>query len=158
MATENFTRSTIKKQLAQNSGQVSITGKGGGYQFINGLTDQPLMGPPVDSSLLSIPQSINDPRLTQRALDLVRGFYEGTNVPPALVEALASVAAYTSVTNGIPVTSLITKDGLSDEMIRAYNQFRARGTQIGNFVASSIPSWTNNPALRGSVRAALVDT
>lgn len=157
MAKENFTQATVRKQIAQNSGQVAIGARDGGYQFIDQMTGRTLSGPPVDSSLLAIPQSVNDPRLTAQALNLARGFYQDKNVPDELVEAIASVAAYTSVTQGIPVTSLISSNGLSNEMIRAYNSFKPKSTQLGYFSARDLPSWTNNPTLRGSIRAALVD-
>lgn len=157
MASQNFTQQTIQRQLAQRSGQIAITGNDGGYQFVDQLTGQTLTGPPVDSSLLAVPQSVNDPRITAKALDLARGFFAGKNVPPQLVEAIASVAAYTSVVQGVPVTSLISGEGLSDDLIRAYNRLKPKGTQVGYLSISELPAWTNNPVLRGSVRAALTD-
>lgn len=157
MASGNFTQRAITQQLAQRSGQVALTQRDGGYQFVDELTGRTLSGPPVDSSLLAMPQSVNDPRLTARSVELARGFFEGQNVPQELVEAIASVASYISATRGIPVTDLITPQGLSDDLIRAYNSFKPKGSQVGRIAVNSLPSWTNTPTLRGSIKAALVD-
>lgn len=157
MAATNFTKTTIQRQLAQRSGQIALTGRDGGFQFIDELTNTPLSGAPVDSSLLAVPQSVNDPRITSRALDLARGFFAGKNVPPQLVEAIASVAAYTSVVQGVPVASLISNQGLSNDLIRAYNNLKPKSSQVGYITANTGPAWANNPVLRGSVRAALID-
>lgn len=157
MLGNNFTSQTIKQQLAQRSGQIAIRNNNGGLQFIDQLNNTPVKGPSADSSLLANPQKPNDPKLTAAALDAARGYYAGKNVPKEFVEAIASVAAYVSATNKVPVESLLTATHVSIQLIQAYNAFKPKGSQVGILVPQLEPSWVQNPTLRGSISAAITD-
>ena len=153
----NFTAQTIIQQLAQRSGQVAVNKTNGTTKFVDQLTGQVLGGPSADSTLLALPQQPNDPKLTAKALDAARGYYAGRNVPTEFVEAIASVAAYVSSTQGIPIGNLLSKNSVSLKLIQAYNQFKPKGSQVGIMVPQLGPSWFNNPTLRGSISAAITD-
>ena len=157
MATTNFTSQTITHQLAQRSGQVAITAKNGGMQFVDQLNGRQLQGPSAGSSLLANPQQPNDPRLTAKALDAARGYYAGKAVPAEFVEAIASVAAYVSAVNNIPVESLVNENTVSLQLIQAYNAFKPKGSQVGVLLPQLAPNWVQNPTLRGSIAAAITD-
>lgn len=154
---DNFTKQTIKQQLATRSGQVEVTNKGGAYQYTDSLTGKTLQGVSVDSSFLANPQRPNDPKLTAKALDLARGYFTNPETPPEMIEAIASVAAYVAATNKIPVTSLFVDNKLSLQLISAYNAFKPKGSQVGVFIGNGNPAWVNNPSLRGSIAAAITD-
>jgi hypothetical protein len=157
MVNTNFTSQTITQQLAQRSGQVAIAAKNGGLQFVDQLTNKPLSGPSADSSLLANPQKPNDPKLSAAALDAARGYFSGKNIPAEFIEAVASVAAYVSAVNNIPVESLINNRSVSLKLIQAYNEFKPKGSQVGVLLPELKPSWFQNPTLRGSVAAAITD-
>lgn len=153
--TTTYVRKNIEIQAAQRSGQISLSSREGGYGFIDDLNDRELSSQPVSSMILANPQRPNDPRLTAQALSFVQGYYAGSNATPALIETIASIAAYTSAYNGIPVSSLFDKNGMTPRMLQAYNSFKPKGSQIGVVTASDIPPWANNPTLRGSIAAAI---
>lgn len=157
MVNTNFTSQTITQQIAQRSGQVALSAKNGGLQFIDSLTGRNLQGPSADSSLLANPQKPNDPKLTAAALDAARGYYAGKSVPKEFVEAIASVAAYVSAVNKIPVESLINANSVSIQLIQAYNAFKPKSSQVGFLRPQLDPSWFQNPTLRGSISAAITD-
>jgi hypothetical protein len=153
----NFTQQTIQQQIAQQSGQIAVTQFGGGFQYTNTLNGKVLNLPPVSSALLNNPIRSNNPKLSAQALSLARGYYAGTNVPASLVESIASVAAYISATQGIPVTSLFNVDGVTLAFIQAWNALAPVGSQIGVASINTSPVWENNPTLRGSIAAAITD-
>lgn len=153
----NFTKQTIKQQLATRSGQVAVTNKNGAYQYTDTLTGKTLQGVSVDTSFLVNPQKPNDPKLTAKALDLARGYFTNPGTPKEMIEAIASVAAYVSATNRIPITSLFENNKISLQLISAYNTFKPKGSQVGVFIGNGNPAWVNNPSLRGSVAAAITD-
>lgn len=155
MATQTFSSQVIRQQLAQRSGQVSVRQSEGGWQFIDDLSGNQLSGPTVSSSLLANPQRPNDPRITAQALDLAKSYYSDPTIPPALTEAIATVAAYVSATRGIPVPSLFSSTGMTPELLQAYNSFKPKGSQVGVLLQNQLPRWTNNPTLRGSISAAI---
>lgn len=154
---ENFTQNIVKKQLATRSGQIAITSNNGSYQFINTVTGQIIPNQQVDTTLLANPQRPNDPKLTNKALTIARSYFTDPDTPKEFIEAIASVAAYVSVTNGVPVEQLFANKKISMDLIAAYNNFKPKSTQIGVFVGDGNPAWINNPTLRGSIAAAITD-
>lgn len=157
MVNTNFTSQTITQQLAQRSGQIAISAKNGGLQFVDQLNGKPLSGPSAGSSLLSNPQKPNDPKLSAAALDAARGYFSGRNIPNEFIETIASVAAYVSAVDNIPVESLITNKTVTLKLIQAYNEFKPKGSQVGILLPQLQPSWFQNPTLRGSISAAITD-
>jgi len=157
MASPNFIQQTITQQLAQRSGQISITQQNGGYQFVDELTGRSLPGRPASSSMLANPQQPNDPKITAHAINLAKGAMGNKNVPPELVESIASVAAYQSAVTGAPISSLFPNNSVGLQLIRAYNRFKPKSSQIGMMVENTTPVWANNPTLRGSISAAITD-
>jgi len=153
----NFTAQTIQQQIAQQSGQIAITQRGGGFQYVNTLTGKPLNLPPVSSALLNNPITSKNPNLSAQALALAKGYYSNSNVPAALVESIASVAAYISSTQGVPIGNLFNQNGVTMAFLQAYNAFSPLGSQIGLASINKSPAWENNPTLRGSIAAALTD-
>lgn len=157
MANPNFVQQTIRQQLAQRSGQVSINQQGGGYQFVDELTGRTLTGQPASSSMLANPQQPNDPKIKAHAVNLAKGAMGNKNVPAEMVEAIASVAAYESAVFGVSVSSLFPENNVGLRLIRAYNAFKPKGSQIGMMTENTSPPWANNPTLRGSISAAITD-
>ena len=157
MATTNFVQQTIQQQLAQRSGQVSIAQRNGGYQFVDELTGRTLPSRPAASSMLANPQQPNDPKIRAHAVNLAKGAMGNKNVPPELVEAIASVAAYQSAVLGVSVSSLFPNNMVGLKLIAAYNAFKPKGSQIGVMTENTAPVWTNNPTLRGNISAAITD-
>ena len=153
----NYTANTIKQQLATRSGQIAITNANGTYSFVDTLTGKTVQGRSMDSSLLANPQRPNDPKLKARALDLARGNFDSSKVPPEMIEAMASVAAYVSSTTGTPIQNLFADGNINMQLINAYNAFKPKGSQMGVFVGTGNPTWVNNPTLRGSIASAIVD-
>lgn len=154
---DNYTANTIKQQLGTRSGQVAITNSNGAYSFVDTLTGKTIPGRSVDSTLLANPQRPNDPRLTAKALDIARGKFDSSKVPPEFIEAMASVAAYVSNTTGTPVQNLFAGNKINMQLIDAYNKFKPKGSQIGVFIGLGNPAWVTNPTLRGSIASAIVD-
>lgn len=154
---DNFTQTIIKKQLATRSGQIGISSNNGTYQFINTVTGQIIPNQQVDSTLLANPQRPNDPKLTNKALTIARSYFTDPTTPKEFIEAIASVAAYVSATNGIPVEQLFSNQKISMNLIAAYNNFKPKSSQIGVFVGDGNPAWVNNTTLRGSIAAAITD-
>lgn len=157
MANTNYTSQLIQSQLANRSGQISRKNAGGSYSYIDDLNGLPLNAVPAASNILANPQRINDPRIKAQALDLARGYYGGNNVPPEMIEAIATVAAYVSAVNGVSVGTLFSENGISLQLISAYNAFKPKGSQVGVLQANRRPAWVNNPTLRGSISAAITD-
>ena len=152
--TNTFAGQTITQQIGQQSGQIAITAVGGSRQYTDTLTGKPLNLPPVSSALLNNPIQSNNPAISAQALSLAQGYY-GPSVPQSLVQSIASVAAYLSSTQGIPVSSLLSSTGVSNAFIKAYNELSPPGSSIG-VVAIQPPPWPQNPVLRGSVAAAII--
>lgn len=157
MATTNFVQQTIQQQLAQRSGQVSVAQRDGGYQFVDELTGRTLTGRPASSSMLANPQRPNDPKIKAQAVNLAKGAMGKPDVPPELVEAIASVAAYESAVTGTSVSSLFPNNNVGLRLIGAYNAFKPKGSQIGMMTENTSPAWANNPTLRGNISAAITD-
>lgn len=155
--TTNFTSQTITQQIATRSGQIGISSQNGVYTYVNLATGQAVPGRTVTSTLLANPQRPNDPKLKNQALELARGYYDIKTTPEEFIEAIASVAAYVSTTNGIPVANLFANNTISLQLISAYNAFQPKGNQVGVFVGTGNPAWSNNPVLRGTVASAIVD-
>lgn len=158
MAQTNFVAQTITQQLANRSGQLGISQSDGGWQFVDDLTGKTISSQPVSSSLLANPQRVNDPKIKAQALNLARGYYANRNVPAELIEAIATVAAYVSATRGVSVSSLISNTSISLELVNAYNAFKPKGSQLGMLQSNLLPTWANNPTLRGSIVAAIVNS
>lgn len=154
----NYIKTTIEQQLAQRSGQISRSQQEGGTQYIDDLTGK-VLNINAGSSILANPQRPNDPKIKAAALDLARGYYaaQGNNPPPEMIEAIATVAAYLSATRGVPVGNFISNSGISLELLQAYNFLKPKGSQVGFLAPSRIPSWANNPTLRGNISAAITD-
>jgi hypothetical protein len=153
----NFTQQTIQQQIAQQSGQIAITQVGGGFQYTNSLDGRILNLPPYSSAILNNPITSANPRLSAQALALAQGYYANTNVPPALVQSIASVAAYINATQGIPIGMLFDENGVTLAFLQAYNALAPVGSQIGVTMINTAPVWENNPTLRGSIAAAITD-
>jgi hypothetical protein len=153
MTTTNFTRNAITRQIANQSNQLNVTNTGGSYQYRDSVTSQVLPGSP-SSQYLVTPQNPNDPQIKSQVLAIAKGHAGQANVPTQLVDAISSVAAYTSAVTGIDVNSLFNSDSTPTlKLVSAYNTFKPRGTQLGMFGSATLP-WTNNPTLRGSIAAA----
>lgn len=154
---DTYVGKNIAIQLAQRAGQISLSSQEGGYGFVDDLSGAQLSSQNASSIILANPQRVNDPKLKAQAISFVQGYYAGSGAPPALIEAIASVAAYTSASRGVPVSSLFGDSGMSKEMLQAYNSFKPKGSQIGFISSSGIPPWANNPTLRGSIAAAITN-
>lgn len=150
----NFTAQTIQQQIATQSGQIGITQIGGGLQYTNSLTGAVLNLPPVSSALLNNPIRSNNPAISSTALALAQGYY-GSSVPQEQVQAIASVAAYISATQGVPIASLLGPNGVSSAFLTGYNSMSPPSNNVGLVNINTSPPWPGNPTLRGSMGAAI---
>lgn len=147
----NYVRDQIVRQLANQSGGISVTSREGGYQYIDTTNGNPVAGASVDSIFLSNPPKATDPRISAKAVTAAKGNIVGDNIPAALVDSLAVVAAYVSVVNNISVQQLFVNNIPTLELLSGYNTFKPKGSQLGVFGAISKMAWESNPTLRGSV-------
>jgi hypothetical protein len=156
MSINNYTSQLITKQISQKSGQIAVTQSQGGWQYVDTLTGNNLTAS-ASSNLLANPQQPNDPKIKGQSIELAKGYFANKNVPDALIDAIATVAAYVSATQGIPVNNLISNTSISLQLIQAYNSFKPKTSQVGIIQGNLAPTWTNNPTLRGSIAAAITD-
>jgi hypothetical protein len=152
----DITQQTIQQQLALNSGSLSITNAGGGYQFIDTATGQPVeKTTSVSNYLLSNIPSIYQTSLKADVYNYALGIFGGEDVPPEVVDTLAAMATYYSVQTGQPVTSLFNQGVLLPEFLSTINSLRGNTSQIGYSGLNLNPKWENNVVLRASISKAI---
>jgi hypothetical protein len=150
----NYTSSNISRQIATQSGGVALSTNQGSLEWRDTLTGQTIQSQPADSSLLSVSPS-SKINLSSKNIDKAAGVYATPGVPQALVNMVATTAAYAVKTTGAAITDLVTPNGVSIQFLGVYNQLAQPGSQIGIVTEKSTKSaWTNNPTLRGSISAA----
>lgn len=147
----NYIRDQIVRQLATQSSAINITSNQGGYQYVDSNNGKPISGPSVDSLYLSNPPKETDPRLSSKVITAARGNIVGNNIPEALADSLAVVAAYVSTVNSISVQQLFVNNIPTLELLAGYNTFKPKGSQLGVFGDITKSAWESNPTLRGSV-------
>ncbi len=146
----------IKKQIALNSGQLSIANTGGAYQYVDAVTGQPLNGTnDAGNFALSQTPAIYQTSMRAEVYNYAKGLFGGREVPDELVEVLATMATYYSAQTGQPVTKLFNKGVLLDQFMATINSLRNNTSQLGYAGLNLSPNWSNNPVLRASVARAI---
>jgi hypothetical protein len=146
----------IKKQIALNSGQLSIANTGGTYQYVDAVTGQPFNGTnDAGNFALSQTPAIYQTSMRAEVYNYAKGLFGGKEVPDELVEVLATMATYYSAQTGQPVTKLFNKGVLLDQFMATINSLRNNTSQLGYAGLNLSPNWSNNPVLRASVARAI---
>jgi len=146
----------IQKQIALNSGQLSIVNLNGNYQWVDSITGKPLTGSnDVGNYALSQAPAIYQSSMRAEVYNYAKGLFGGKEVPPELVEVLATMATYYSVQTGQPVTKLFNKGVLLDQFMATINSLRNRTSQLGYAGLNLSPNWANNTVLRASIAKAI---
>lgn len=155
MATD-ITQANIQKQLALNSGQLSIVNSGGSYQFIDSATGLPIQqANDVGNYVLSQGPAIYQTSMRADVYNYALGVFGGKNVPREVVDTLATMATYYSVQTGQPVSSLFNKGVLLKQFMATINSLRGNTSQIGYTGLNLSPNWSNNSVLRASIAKAI---
>lgn len=155
MASSDIIASNIKKQIALNSGQLSIKSSNGTTSFVDVTTNNALP-PGVDATnyvLSNIPASYQV-NLKTDAYNYAKGIFGGQNVPEELVESLSSLAAYYVSQTGVPVKNLFNNGELQPAFLGTINKFLNKSVQFGYKRLNTNQPWLNNPTLHGNITAA----
>lgn len=146
----------IQKQISLNSGQLNIVSSNGSYQWIDTSTGLPLTGSnDVGNYALSQAPAIYQSSMRAEVYNYAKGLFGGKEVPPELVEVLATMATYYSVQTGQPVTKLFNKGVLLDQFMATINGLRNKTSQLGYAGLNLSPNWANNVVLRASIARAI---
>jgi len=149
-------KQNIQKQVALNSGQLSIVSAQGSFQYVNNSNGQPLPSSnDAGNFQLSNAPAVYQTSMQAQVYDYAKGLFGGRDVPNELVEVLATMATYYSVQTGQPVSSLFNKGVLLNDFMATVNTLRNNTSQIGYAGLNLTPNWSNNPVLRASVAKAI---
>lgn len=152
----NIIVNNIKKQLALNAGQLSITNESGSYGFKDTTTDKFITsGTDAQNYVLSQVPVTYDSSLKADVYNYAKGVFGGQNVPDELVESLSSLATYYVTQTGASVQTLFSNGQLQPAFLATINNFLNSSLQFGYQSLSTNQPWTNNPTLHGSISAAL---
>ena len=144
----------IKKQLALNSGQLSITSSDGSYGFVESTTNKPVSGSDAGNYVISNIPAVYQTGIKADAYNYAKGIFGGLNVPLELVETLASLATYYSSTTGVSVQDLFKSGQLQGDFLSTINTFLNQSLQWGYQTVNADQPWINNPILHGNMAAA----
>jgi len=147
----------IMRQIALNSGQISITNSNGGYQYVDSITGtlNSNYGSASNNSLSQSP-AIYQTSMKADVYNYAKGLFGGKDVPPELIETLATMATYYSVQSGQSISTLFANGVLLDQFLSTINKLRNNTSQLGYAGLNSTPTWANNPILRGNISNAIV--
>lgn len=149
-------RRNVERQVALNSGQISIASVGGSYQFVDAATGQPLeVAGDVGNYALSQAPAIYQSSLRAEVYNYAKGLFGGKDVPDELVEVLATMGTYYTATTGVPITELFARGVLLEDFMNTINGLRNRTSQVGYAGLNLEPHWTTNILLRASIAKAL---
>ena len=148
---KSYIQQAVMQQISTQTGFSNVANQSGGYQLTDQMSGLQLPGSTYSQNYLSLPPLITDPVLTAASLAIAVGIYGAQTIPYALIQTVASVAAYVSAVANIPVASLFVEDLISIELIQAYNALRPKSSQVGYFGVNVTPAYANNPTLMGSV-------
>ena len=146
----------IKKQIALNSGQVTVNSVNGSYGFVakNNTQISPGSGNASNYLLSNMPSTYQTSMRTD-VYNYARSVFSGQNVPSELVESLASLATYYSSQTGESVQSLFKSGQMQPAFLATVNTFLNDSLQFGYQSLNTNQNWVNNPTLHGNVAAAL---
>ncbi len=152
---KNILENNIRKQLALNTGQISVTGQDGSYGFVEQGTGRSLSGAANASNFVqsSVP-AIYQAGLRAEVYNYAKGVFGGREVPDELVESLASLATYYVGRSGVSVQTLFNQGQFQQQFLAAINTFLNKSIQFGYQTLSTDQAWVNNPSLRGTIAAA----
>jgi hypothetical protein len=155
MKSKNILENNIRKQLALNTGQISVSGQNGSYGFIEQSTGRSLPGSANASNYVqsSVP-AVYQAGLRAEVYNYAKGIFGGREVPDELVESLASLATYYVGRTGVSVQSLFNQGQFQQQFLAAINTFLNKSIQFGYQSLSVAQPWINNPSLRGNISAA----
>jgi hypothetical protein len=150
----NIVLNTIARQTSLNTGDLSTSTSGGGYQTVNSAGKQ--VGG-VDAANYALSQSPAQyvAQMVAATLAQAKGVFGGSGVPEELTSVLANMAGYYSQQTGTPVANLFKKGVLMKDFMGTINSIRNPTSQIGYVGINTNPLWTNNPTLGPTISAAL---
>jgi hypothetical protein len=152
---KNILENNIRKQLALNTGQISVSGQAGSYGFVEQGTGRSLPGSTNASNYVqsSVP-AIYQAGLRAEVYNYAKGVFGGREVPDELIESLASLATYYVSRTGVSVQTLFNQGQLQQQFLSAINTFLNKSIQFGYQTLATDQPWVNNPSLRGNIAAA----
>jgi hypothetical protein len=163
MAYNDIIAKNIRKQIALNSGPLSIasqniSGSGitsGSLQWIDSNTRQavPNSGSAGNWLTANTPM-ISTKNITADTYNKVLGVFQKLGVPDSVLQPLISAASYyVAQTGSDPATLYNTATGqLNNQFVSVYNALRHTSSQVGVVKTNSTPNWKNNPLLRGNLK------
>jgi hypothetical protein len=155
MNSKRIIENNIRKQLALNTGQISVANQSGSYGFVEQGTNRQLPGSANASNFVqSSTPAIYQAGLRAEVYNYAKGVFGGRDVPDELVESLASLATYYVGRTGISVQTLFNQGQFQSRFLAAINAFLNKSIQFGYQSLSTEQPWVNNPSLRGSIAAA----
>jgi LysM repeat protein len=155
MAKNDIVAQTIQKQIALNSGDISISTAGSGAQWVNSSTGTPISttGDATGFVLSNLPPVYPSKTSTAQIYNYAQMLFSGANVPTAATQVMANLATYYVNQSGDSVQSIYNNGVLSSKFLASINTLRAPGSQIGYTLTTLIPNWTNNPILAPNLLA-----
>lgn len=156
MADNSIIAKNIRKQLAMNAGQLTLSNNSGGYNFVNsaGQTISPGSANASNYMLSNVPATYQS-GIRADVYNYARSVFSGQNVPAELVESLASLATYYASQTGVSVQSLFKDKKLDSAFQATVNSFLNSSLQFGYQTLKTDQPWANNPTLHGNIAAAL---
>lgn len=144
----------IKKQIALNAGQITISNKTGAYGFKDSNNNL-IPGQDAANYVLSNIPVTYQASLRAEVYNYAKGVFSGQNVPDELVESLSSLATYYVTQTGVSVQDLFRSGQLDSQFLSTINSFLNTSIQFGYQSINLNQQWINNPTLHGSISAAL---
>lgn len=155
MSSKNIIENNIRKQLALNSGQLTVSNQNGSYSFVSQTTGQSLpAGTNAANYTISNTPAVYQVGLRAEVYNYAKGIFGGQDVPDELVESLASLATYYVSQTGTSVQTLFKQGKLQSQFLATVNNFLNKSVQFGYQSLSTDQPWVNNPTLRGNISAA----
>jgi hypothetical protein len=147
----------IRKQLSTNQGQISITNKGGSWQWSNSQTGAALSST-NDATNYALSQAPGKyiTSMNAASYNLAKGLFGGPNVPDELIEVLANLATYYHNQTGQPLENLFRKGVMMNDFLATINSVRNPASQLGYVGINPTPNWAKNPTLGPTIAAAIL--
>lgn len=154
MASNDSIVNNIKKQIALNSGQLTIENSNGTYAFVDKTNNTVLSNTNANNYILENTPPTYSVELKGEVYNYAKGVFGDQNVPDELVESLSSLATYYVSQTGVSVQSLFKNGQLHPSFLSTINNFLNSSIQFGYKSLNYDQPWTNNPTLHGNMAAA----
>jgi hypothetical protein len=151
MPKPNIVQQILQKQLAMNSGDISLNNSNGQTTWVTTSTGQPLSNGTNNATNFilggTLPPVYPSTTSTAQVYNYAKTQFTGPNVPESSAELMANLATYYIGQTGASVQGLFVNGVLSKNFMLSMNTIRSPGSQLGFTLQTLIPNWTNNPIL-----------